>query len=515
MSKRKSFTTFVLDNAWNVEFPTEPAGVLRLGPGKIQVQARITERLRSEGDWYAVLDCELRIADAWGKVWQATGTFRSDWLFYPLINLARKETPRWLRNAPEEWRTALRDRALIRAVPWTDDRNYRAVWIDNTAVCFQLDYICVNYDIAALSADQCLVQVSRATCSWNSLPVAGPDGTPLPVSPARPPLTEHRRSESGDGDEIQPLAYTLDAGRILFRNTGVEDSEGWWDQAISRPLLFRRTRGKGEAQRVVTFHAAARPTPSARLPADDDTQFVRTTQHSNPELEVLTDAGGWLRVDSFALTGDVKLDRYPGATGPEDVLRCRLRLTDEVGDLWEGVSVFTPEVFFEKLEDLEYVPLRDFEGAEEPWHPPEGSLLGVRAHLDDGGWRYLLLYNDLVAFHTDDQHPRLDVSPDGTGFAVRLTGLIGRRRPVLWGDYYIELDPEARKDEVPGWDHDQPLPGIRFSVSLLDLCFRNTTFAVDEGFWHGNAIPIPVVFTRIGKGKPNPGIRFVPDEEAS
>jgi hypothetical protein len=531
MSKsRKPFTTFVLDNAWNVEFPTEPAGVLRLGPGKVQVQARLSERHRAEDGWFTVLDCELRIADAAGKVWQATGTFYSGWLLYPLIDLARKEPGRWLRNAPEEWRTALAERSLIQNVSHTyDDRFYRYVWIDNTAFCLQFKYLGASFAIAALSDDQIIVQVGELFCSWNPLVAAGPDGNPLPVHPLSLFESARRRQsdeefeeevdrlealgEFGDYEHIQPLAYTIDAGRLLFRNTVPPDNnEDWEDQGLDRPLVFRRTRSRGEAQRIVSFHAKVRLTPSVRPPLDEDSGFVLAKPDYSPMLDLLTDAGGILHVDDNALHSAVKLDRHPGATGTEDVLRCRLRLTDEAGDIWEAVTVFTPEVFFEKLEDLDDIHLRDFEVADAPWQPGEGSVLGVRSHLD-GGWRYLLLYHDMIAFRTDDQHLLVDVSPTATGFEVRITGLVGRRRPVKNEDHYTELDPEDRAAEVSAWDHDQPLPGIRYSISLLDLCFRNTTFAVDEGFWHGNAIPIPVVFTRVGKGEPNPGIRFVPDEE--
>ena len=41
--------------------------------------------------------------------------------------------------------------------------------------------------------------------------------------------------------------------------------------------------------------------------------------------------------------------------------------------------------------------------------------------------------------------------------------------------------------------------------------FRNTTFAVDDGFFHHSPIPIPVVFTRVGTAPANPRVRFVPD----
>jgi hypothetical protein len=38
-----AFTPFTLDNGWIIEFPTEPAGVLRLEPGSIHIKARFSE----------------------------------------------------------------------------------------------------------------------------------------------------------------------------------------------------------------------------------------------------------------------------------------------------------------------------------------------------------------------------------------------------------------------------------------------------------------------------------------
>ena len=37
---------------------------------------------------------------------------------------------------------------------------------------------------------------------------------------------------------------------------------------------------------------------------------------------------------------------FAGRTG------CRVRLVDEMGCLWESVSLFTPEFFFEKMVDM-------------------------------------------------------------------------------------------------------------------------------------------------------------------
>jgi hypothetical protein len=517
----KSFTTFVLDNAWNVEFPTEPAGVLRLGPGQVRIQANLTERYRREQDWYTVVDCELRVADAEGKVWQATGTWLAEWLVWSLIDLSRAEPGRWVRNAPEEWRTALQKRILIREQSFSSDsRGHCYFWLDNTAFDWYLKYWGIQIDVAALSTDQLVVQLKDSWSSWGPVPVAGADGSPRPVGSIRTRAEwdqwlEEQSSqlsdleEAGDEDECPPVAYLLDAGRLLFRNTAFydEQQDDWEEMLVNRPLVFSPCPGKDEPQRIVTFHPGehlAGPSPS---PADEAGFVPFTCEHYYQPLELLTDRGGELRIASTRLAGTLKLDRHPGSNGPEDVLRCQLRLTDAVGDVWEGCSHFTPEVFFEEIFSIRW-ERPDFESQDSPWQPVEGSLLDIRATLDDGRWRYALLDHDLIAFHASGQRPLIDVAPTGQ---VRIRGLIGRQRPFTLTDGQVDLFPPDRPLDVPAWENDHLLPPICHQVSLPDLCFRNTTFAVDEGFWNGNAIPIPVVFTRVGKGEPNAGIRFVPD----
>ena len=60
-ASRKQFTPFSLDNSWALEFPTEPAGVLHLGAGKIRFDARFSERHRGQDGWFSVVECELRV----------------------------------------------------------------------------------------------------------------------------------------------------------------------------------------------------------------------------------------------------------------------------------------------------------------------------------------------------------------------------------------------------------------------------------------------------------------------
>jgi hypothetical protein len=518
----KPLTPFTLNNGWIIEFPTEPAGVLRLEPGAIRFDVRLSLRHHDGEGWCDVAECRLRLADVEGHLWEATTTFRSPWLLTPLLDLSRKESARWLRRAPPEWQEGLKQAPLIKLVAAYDDRIHRYPWIDNTGFYLRFKYQPASFVIAALAPDKLVVEVGDLFCSWNPLPAAGPDGAPAVLPrPFRVPTDKEREEEdernlkegwSGDYEHIHPLAYPIEAGRVIFRNTAVQDTEGKWRECPSAvPVIFHRVNGMAAPQSLVAFHSGTTLTP---LRADnDDGGFVRVTLNNELPLELLTDASGRLVVEGESLTCNVKLDRHPNSmTQPADVLRCRMRLTDDDGDTWESVSLFTPDVFFEKVIDLVEGRALKFESMENPWRPSEGALLGVRALLDDGVWRYALQYDsDLLAFHTEHQRPLVDVNLRGSCFDIRITGLVGRRRPITVEDEYFVLDPAARAAEISGWEKDQLLPPIRFSLPVLDLALRNTTFAVDDGFSRDNAIPIPVVFTRIGKSEPCVGVRFQPD----
>ena len=203
-----SAATFTLDNGWRIDFPTKPAGVLRLGPGPVRIDARFSRRFRAEDGWYTVLDCRLRLADAEGRLWQATSTFVSDCLLYPLIDLARKEPGRWLRKAPPTWREALEERALLRDVASTyDDRFYRYVWLDNTFFVLQFKYLGAAFTLAPLTADRLVVSAAHLFCSWNPWPVHGPDTAPRGghgQSPAEDRPAHATDRPEGPGREVHP-----------------------------------------------------------------------------------------------------------------------------------------------------------------------------------------------------------------------------------------------------------------------------------------------------------------------
>jgi hypothetical protein len=519
------FTPFVLENSWIVEFPAEPGGVLRLGPGRVSLEASFGFRYRAEEGCYDVVETRLRLADADGRLWQATSLFMSGALLSPILDLARPEPACWLRNAPPAWTDALERRMMLEGISEiNDDRIYRHFWLDNSGFCWQFKYFGMQFALAPLDDSTLLVRVSDAYCHWNPATAMGPDG-PLPIPPRRPPLDyedkeamerhdeemerQHQEGEYGDSDEMPPLTYPLEAGRLLFRNTAwSNEEEGWRAGETSRPLVFRPTDLTGPPQKHVTHHPGAR-LAACPSPGGDD-GFVLMSEQWGEETEFATDAGGRL-VARGGAGFRVKLEKHPGGAGEVlDVLRKRVRLTDDRGAIWECVTHCTPEAFFEGLVDLVDIGTV----AVGDWEQPPGpeAVLGIRAVLDDGAWRVALSQEHLIAFRGRDQRPLVDMIPHSGGFAARITGLEGRRRAVGIGRYDVQLDPESREQDAKAWEADHPLPPLRCNVPLARLAFRNTTFAIDDGFWHRNAIPIPVVFTRVGSGPPDAKVRFVAEQ---
>jgi hypothetical protein len=527
MSEHKAFDRqeiACLDNAWFVDFPTEPAGVLRLGPGPVKIAYRFSLPEASDEDWWALVDCTLRLSDAGGQVWQATSHMLSPWLLYPLIDLSRRQPARFLENSPAAWRKALSERPLMEKVPATyDDRFYRYVWLDNMGVSLQFKYMGAYFSVAALDGGRLVVAVKDVFCCWNPVRLEGPRGAPLPVpkEPAREP-SEEEEEEGGDYDEMPALAYEIDVGRVLFHNTARRDEdEHWSDDNRLLPLLFLRTGEQAEPQPAVTYQAGAHLTATA-LP--DDVSKDGTVQVPLPpynSMVLLTDAGGRLEVDwREEGSAELWLGRHPGCGGePVDVVCCRLRLADAAGDLWEGYSLFTPDFFLKKFIDLDRGD--DPGWARQPEEPAEREALeksflvrGLRGLVGDGAWRYALVADGALAFRGRGQKFTVDLalSEEKEHVIVRVNGLVGRRRPVEIDheSRYIALDPPDRAEERNAWKRDAPIPSLVYALYWWELLARNTTFAVDDGFFHGNPIPIPVVFRRVGKAKPQAKVRFVP-----
>jgi hypothetical protein len=227
------------------------------------------------------------------------------------------------------------------------------------------------------------------------------------------------------------------------------------------------------------------------------------------ELEVRS--GGYLHYSGDDLQMSYRLGLAAGcATEAVDVLCCELELRDDQGNLWQAQVLFTSEVFLEQMVNLPAgsQPLAEKTGKKE-WDKArkKGLLLtGVRGLLE-GPARYFLSEDRAVAVVGADSSPRFDLAGYGHKLLVRVTGLTGASWPLelIYEEEYAGLAEEARERSLELG----PLPPLYYWFSARALLFRNTTFAVDEGFWHRNDLPIPVLFERVkGQGKPQPGVRY-------
>src|SRR5262249_10454129 len=144
----------------------------------------------------------------------------------------------------------------------------------------------------------------------------------------------------------------------------------------------------------------------------------------------------------------------------------------------------TADVLFEQMWRLFAGEMPHFEREGEA----EVLLADLRAATRGAGWRHLLLQDDAISLRWEEQSPRFDLLADG---GVRLRGLRGLRRRIetLPADEMVILPAEPPPTGV-----EEELPPVVFSVETISLLFRNTTFAVDDGFWHHNDLPIPVIF---------------------
>jgi hypothetical protein len=206
-------------------------------------------------------------------------------------------------------------------------------------------------------------------------------------------------------------------------------------------------------------------------------------------VEHPTDEGGLLRLEPARLEATWRLGVARDFEEELTVLCCQVRLADRDGRLWQCDSLFSADVLMRHWLDFEDVF---------PWEMLSGVRTlcdGVRGTLE-GGWRRLLFGESAVSLHLDRQRPRFCLLACGNLelLWVRVRGLVGFRRRV-------EIDHEGQcvvwGEGNPGEVVEGPLPGVVFGVEASRLLFRNTTFAVDDGFWHRNDVPIPVRFDRL------------------
>jgi hypothetical protein len=205
----------------------------------------------------------------------------------------------------------------------------------------------------------------------------------------------------------------------------------------------------------------------------------------------------------------VCFDIAPGSTSePLDVVRCRARLADDQGGLWEAVTHFTAEAFIEGMAALLNGEHPGF--VEDQERTDEPLLAGIRGLLDDGGWRHFLVGEWAVSICFQNQRPRFTLFGDRYYIDVRASGLIGCRRAIDLEN--VEGFTTWKPEQPPGGLREEELPPIAFRMSYPDLLFRNTTFAIDDGFWHRNDLAIPIVFERLAeRAAPQEGVTFRPD----
>ncbi|HYT90324.1 MAG TPA: hypothetical protein VEL76_16575 [Gemmataceae bacterium] len=513
-SRRPHFAPVRLNNQWVVEYAAVPSGVLRIEPAEVEAEIGFgfTHKTgRGDGDIFHLL---FRIADSNGRLWEARIDPSPRLLVGRMIDLTRREPAHFEAHAPEGFRKAFAGRCVLEgANDRLDDRFHRCFVLDDMVFPLVFKHQGPTYDITVLEGDTLLVRASGLFGSWNRHHVPAPGEEPrLPVRPD--PEEEEEDNEDpksggeGNYDNAPPIYFTLRLRTLLAAGQVYPHEEGSFGEAdIPLPLRFSRLRSKRAPQPAVTFRPARSPIADPE-PAALEGRFVPIQLGNDlyaPPREVAfpTTEAGDLVITASRLEGAFRLavkQREP----QRDVLSCALRVADADGDLWEAESLFTPEVFLEYLVDLERstwaVLETEDEESRQAFQKPL-LLTGVRDTLDDHGRRLFMVGKSaLVVVTFDAQRPTYDVAE---GLLVRVSGLSGRLYPADGDRDYVAIDVSKHTPD------EQLLPPIVFPVHPRELIFRNTTFCVDEGFWHDNDLPIPLVFRRVpGNGTAQEDVVF-------
>ena len=197
-------------------------------------------------------------------------------------------------------------------------------------------------------------------------------------------------------------------------------------------------------------------------------------------------------------------------------------MADCDGRLWQCESLFSPNVYMRNWLDLSRKEPSVWErNAPDEWKKAlktrpiladfsdsfdhRAVCQNVRGTLE-GGWRHLLV-DEAASIYFDRQQPRFSLLwADHRPLWVVVRGLTGFRRQVAVGhDSQVVVWVEGNPTEAS----EKAMRGVVFGVEPKHLLFRNTTFAVDDGFWHHNDLPIPVVFDRLQmRAEPQAGVVF-------
>jgi hypothetical protein len=514
----EGFRPVTLDNSWVVEYLTSEGGLLRVEPAAIEASYRFRVELIGGDTSTTRIICQVRLADNQGRMWECESAFTAYVFLLHLLDASRKEPPRLAEHLPDEWREALEGPALAEnTYEGYDHRTHRYFYLDGRAWYVRFKYQGAYHDVYPLAGTRILVR-TRALWgeAWNPLPLEDESGQPLPAGPPYliPDYDEDEEAyaaweeseEAGGEDTIPDLFHEMDLRPLLFRSRLSLQGESWFDDCLPSPLIFKRVAGAGPPQPAVSVRQAAPVSPPR---AAQEVVFTTWTFDSRQELDLRTNAGGFLHlVAEGLLNASVSFEVAPGSEREaQDVILGRVRLADEEGGLWESVARFTPEAFVEGLTALLPGDGPVFlEGERKNESPPLPG--GIRGVLDDGGWRHFLVGEWAVSIRFANQKPRFDLFGGSYRLGVQVRGLVGYRRPIELENHQglITWKPDQQAELV-----EEELPPIAFQMDYEELLFRNTTFAVDDGFWHGNDLPIPIVFERLlGSGEPQEGVVFRP-----
>jgi hypothetical protein len=466
--------------------------------------------------------CQVRLADNEGRLWQTDTAFSPCVLLQHLLDLRRNEPPRLVCNLPQEMRSILDGPCLAaNAYDGYDHRAYRYFYLDGSAWLVRFKHQGAYHDVFLLEGTTLLVR-SRALYGegWNPLPMEDEAGLPLPAGPPytmpdeedEEAFAQWEESEEASDGNMPDIVHTMDLRSLLLRSRLPLPGGAYWDSDLPVPVIFRRVMGQGPPERAVSIQPKPPPLPS---PTQAEAgQFVTWTLENNHELDLRTRCSGVLHVGAdYLIKAQAAFEIALGSESePVDVIRCRVRLTDEEGGLWEAVTHFTPEAFLEGMTAL--LPAdhpRFVEGEEQ--REDEPLLAGIRGGiLDDGGWRHFLVGSWAVSVCFNNQRPRYALFGGGYRVRVQASGLVGYRRAINLDNEqgFMTWVPDAQSAGL----REEELPPIVFDMADADLLFRNTTFAVDDGFWHQNDLPIPIVFERLDtRAEPQEGVQFRPDVE--
>ncbi|HKB39310.1 MAG TPA: hypothetical protein VKD72_22925 [Gemmataceae bacterium] len=523
---RPRFAPVRLNNQWVIEYAADPSGVLRIEPAEVRAEIAFdfTYRSKEAGEIFYLL---FRLADAEGRLWQARVDPSPRLLTAGLVDLSRREPAHFERCAPERFRQAFdKKRVLLEAFDLLDDRFYRYFVLDDMAFILNFKYQGPGYEIVVLDERLLLVRASGFFGSWNRHRIPAPGESPaIPIR--KFPATEEEDwddeedEDEGDYDNAPPIYYTMRLRDFLAGDQVYPCEENRFGESdISRPLRFGKVRGKGEPQSAVTFRPS-RSAVSPLGPPATESRLVPISLSNDPEAppentrrEVVfpTAESGDLVITAPNLAGTFRLGfRHRDAV--RDVLSCVFRVPDSDGNLWEAETVFTPEVFLEQLVTLQRTSWAVFESTtEEDTQIFKEHLLlsGIRDTLDDGSRRlFLVADNAIVDVTFDNQKVTYDVAGQ-KGLLVRVSGLTGRVYPAAGDREYVDVDLSKHAEG------ERAVPPIVFPLEVRSLIFRNTTFCVDEGYWHRNDLPLPLIFHRVpGTGEPQADVVFRPGGVAS